>query len=98
MITADHDHCKYITAQEFNKLTVENFIARLGKSNLANKNDIANFVKKTNFDNKLKNLNKNELNGLSKKVKALSTEGLTKDLLNKFSILNGAKLFSIYTR
>ena len=98
MITADYDHCIYITTQEFNKLTAENFIARLGKSNLANKNDIANFVKKTNFDNKLKNLNKNELNGLSKKVKALSTEGLTKHLLNKFSILNGAKLFSIYTR
>ena len=98
MITADYDHCKQITTQEFNKLIAENFIARLGKSNLANKNDIANFVKKTNFDNKLKNLNKNELNGLSKKVKALSTEGLTKDLLNKCSILNGAKLFSIYTR
>ena len=98
MITADYDHSKYITTQEFNKLIAENCIARLGKSNLANKNNIANFVKKTNFDNKLKNLNKNELNGLSKKVKALSTEGLRKDLLNKFSILNGAKLFSIHTR
>ena len=98
MITADHDHCKYINTQEFNKLIAENLIARLGKSNLANKNVIANFVKKTNFDNNLKNLNKNELNGLLKKHKALSTEGLTKDLLNKFSILNGAQLFSIYTR
>ena len=47
MITADYDHCKYITTQEFNKLIAENFIARLGKSNFANKNDIANFVKKT---------------------------------------------------
>ena len=36
----------------------------------------------------------NELNELSGKVKAISTKGLTKDLINKFSILNGAKYFS----
>ena len=65
--------------------------------------------KKTDFDDKLKNLNKNltsnknELNELSEKVKAISTKVLTKDLIHKFSILNGAKyftsgkLFSIYT-
>ena len=35
----------------------------------------------------------NELNELSKKVKAISTKGLTKDLISKFSILNGAKYF-----
>ena len=28
-------------------------------------------------------------------VKAISTKGLTKDLINKFSILNGAKYFSL---
>ena len=28
-----------------------------------------------------------------KKLKAISTKGLTKDLINKFSILNGAKCF-----
>ena len=39
-------------------------------------------------------LNKNELNELSKKVKAISTKGLTKDLISRFSILNGAKNFS----
>ena len=39
-------------------------------------------------------LNKKELNELSKKVKALSTKGLTKDLINKFSIISGAKYFS----
>ena len=38
--------------------------------------------------------NENELNELSKKVKAILTKGLTKDLINKFSILNGAKYFS----
>ena len=35
-------------------------------------------------------MNRNELNELLKKVKATSTR-LTKDLINKFSILNGAK-------
>ena len=33
-------------------------------------------------------LNKNDLNELSKKVKAISTKGLTKDLINKFRVLN----------
>ena len=78
------------------KLTSENFTTRLIQANLASKSDIANFVKKTDFDNKLKNVrsNKNELIKLSKKVKAISTKGLTKDLMNKLSIPNGAKYFS----
>ena len=33
----------YITTQEFNKLTSENFAVRLKQGNLASKNDIANF-------------------------------------------------------
>ena len=37
---------------------------------------------------------KGELNELTKKTKAISTKGLTKDLINKFSIPNGAKHFS----
>ena len=32
-----------------------------------------------------------------KKVKAISAKGLTKDLINKYSILNGAKYFSLGT-
>ena len=52
----DHDHDNYITP-EFNKLTSENFAARLAQANLASKSDIGNFVKKTDFDDKLKNLN-----------------------------------------
>ena len=54
-------------------LTSENFTVKLAKANLAGKNDIANFVK-TGFDNTLKNVTsiKNELNELSRKVKALS--------------------------
>ena len=60
-------------------LTSENFTARLKQANLANKSDIAHFVKKTD---------------LSKKFKAISTKGIKNDLINKFSILNGAKHFS----
>ena len=79
---------------------------RLAQANLASKSDIANFIKKTAFDDKLKYLNKNvisnktkhvlvenELNELSEKVKAISTKRLTKNLINKFSVLNGAKYF-----
>ena len=95
--STDHNHDKYITTPEFNKLTSENFAARLKQANLASKNDIANFVNKTDFDNKLEDVtsNKNELNELSKKVKAISTKRLTKDLINKFNILNGIKYFSL---
>ena len=48
-ITADHDHDKYITTEEYNKLTSENFTARLKQANLTSKSDIANFVKKDRF-------------------------------------------------
>ena len=44
------DHDKYITIQEFNKLTSENFAARLKQANLACKTDtldITGFVKKS---------------------------------------------------
>ena len=36
----------------------------------------------------------NELNELSEKVKAISTTDLTKDLINGYKTLNGAKYFS----
>ena len=35
----------------------------------------------------------NELNEISKNIKAISTKGLTKNLINKFSILNDSKYF-----
>ena len=72
----------------------ENFAATLAEANLARKNDF--IKKKTDFDDKLKNLNKNVtsnktkdvliengLNELLEKVKAISTKGLTKDLINE---------------
>ena len=44
----DHDHDKYITTSEVNKLAAENFAARLAQANL---------VTKTDFDAKLRSLN-----------------------------------------
>ena len=94
------DHSKYIATPEFNKLTAKSFAARLAQANFASKNDIADFVKTTDFDDKIKNSNKNinsnktkHVLELSKKVEAISTKGLTKDLMNKYSILNAAKYF-----
>ena len=43
------DNSKYITTQEFNKLTTENLTMRLKQ---------AGFVNESDFDNKLKNFNK----------------------------------------
>ena len=45
---------KYITTQEFNKLTSETFAARLAQAKLATIDDIADFVKETDFNEKLK--------------------------------------------
>ena len=44
---SDHDHDKYITTSEFNKLSTENFKARLTQANL---------ITKTDFDAKLTSL------------------------------------------
>ena len=44
---SDHDHDKYITTSEFNKLSTENFKARLAQPNL---------ITKTDFDAKLTSL------------------------------------------
>ena len=45
----DHKHDKYITTPEFNKLTAENFAARLAQANL---------ITKIDFDAKLSSLNR----------------------------------------
>ena len=59
-ITIRLDRDKYITIQELNKLASERFIARLEQVNLARNNGIANFIKKTDFNNKLKRLTSNK--------------------------------------
>ena len=44
---SDHNHEKYIATPEFNKLTTENFTARLAQADL---------VRKTDFDTKLNDI------------------------------------------
>ena len=56
MKITDHNHDKYISTPEFNKLTSENFAARLKQANLASKSEIANFLNMTDFHNKLKDV------------------------------------------
>ena len=63
-ITTDCDHDKHIITQHFNKLTPENFTARLAQGNVASKSDIGNFAKKTNFDDKLKMLLRIKMNSM----------------------------------
>ena len=86
-----------ITTTVFNKFTGDIFALRLKRRNLASNSHISNFVKKKDGDIKPKDVtsNKNELNQLSKKVKAISTTRSTKNLIDKFSILKGAKCFSL---
>ena len=50
----DHNHDKYNGTPEFNNLTSENIAATPKQANLASKSDIANFAKRADFDNKLK--------------------------------------------
>ena len=57
----DHNHDKYITTQEFNELTSANLAAILKQTNLASKTDIANFIKKTYFDENIKNSNRSKI-------------------------------------
>ena len=81
--------------QNLISLRQELFNFRLKRENLACKRDIDNFVKKTNFDNKLKDAasNKNELNGLSKKFNTIATKELKKVLINKFRFLMEHNIF-----
>ena len=64
-----NDHNKYITSPEFNKLTAEKTAARLKQANLTTKVYIADFVQKTGFDDKLKNLNKKVISNKNLKIK-----------------------------
>ena len=67
------NHDVYIITQ---KLTSRNFAARLKQTNLARKNDDADFVKQTDFDDKLKNINK----VTSNKTKHVAVEKQLNDL------------------
>ena len=65
----DHNN-KYITSQEFNRLTAKKFTARLKLANLATKVDIVDFVEKANFYDKLKSLSKKVTSNKTKYVEA----------------------------
>ena len=54
ILDQDHNN-KYITTPEFNKLTAENFTARWKEAKLLTEPDI---LKKADFDEKLKKINK----------------------------------------
>ena len=72
-------------------MKAESFTLKLARASI---NDITIFVKKTDFDNKLKKLNKNVTSNKNEKVKAISTKGSTKAVINEFIILNREKYFS----
>ena len=57
---------KCITTPEFNELSAENFTARIKQANLPSKGDIADFLKKIDFDDKLNTLNKKITSNKSK--------------------------------
>ena len=78
------DHTKNIITPEFNKITAEKVTTRLKQANLATKGDIVDFVKKTCFDNKLKNLNKKVT---SNKLKHLPVENEFEKLQHKIDKL-----------
>ena len=65
----NHNQNKHITNPKLNTFTADIFALRLKRANLASKSDIANFVNKTDFFNKLNDTtsNKNGLNELPKK-------------------------------
>ena len=52
----DPDHDKNITTQEFNKLTSAKFWCKINKSKYSKQNDIADFIKKTDFDGRAKEI------------------------------------------
>ena len=85
-----------------NLITSKKFAARLAQANLASKNDIAAFVKKINFDDKIKNLNKKVT---SNKLKHLVVENELKNqkhlnqvflLVKATFISDGAQLYLIF--
>ena len=74
------DDSKYITTQEFYKLTAENFAAKLNPADLMNKTD---------FDNKLTSFNKRIT---SNKTKHLEVQKKQNSLITKDIFL--AKIYS----
>ena len=78
----DHNHDKYIATREFIRLIADNFPSRLYIANLATKSDIDDFVEKTDFHDKLKNLIKIVT---SNKKKHAEVEGKLTDVTKKIA-------------
>ena len=85
----------YITKQEFKKLTSENIVARLEHANLSRENDIADFVKQTDFGDKLKNINKKVT---SDKTRSITRCNNRNDLLHLSFTLKISKIKSFYCK
>ena len=95
------DHSKYITTPEFNKLRAENFTARLKQATLETKGDIADFVKKTDFNDKLKNLNKKVTSNKPKhllvdKIEKLKTYYSSLFISQSYFLNDGAQFYLIF--
>ena len=67
-----HNHDKYITTPEFDKLTAEKFTARLKQANLVTKTD---FDKKPSSFNRKITSNKTKYLEVQKKLNSLITKG-----------------------
>ena len=76
----DHDHDKYITTPELNKLTAENFAARLAQTNL---------ITKADFNNKLISL-KRKIN--SNKTRHVLVEIESKNYKYLIQVISEAKV------
>ena len=87
------DRSKYITSPSFNKLTAEHFTVRLKQASLAIKGDIVDFVKRTDFDDKLKNSNKKVT---SNKLQHVLVENELRKLQDEIEKLHGAQLYLIF--
>ena len=87
---------KYITTKEFDKITAEHFAGRLKQAKLATKDDekLINVYKKVTL-NKTRHVEVKKIDDLSEEVKLISTKVLTKDFINKSSVLDSGKCFSL---
>ena len=70
----DRNNDKYVTTPEFNKLTTENFKARLAQANL---------VTKTDFDTKLQSINKKITSNKTEHLLVENELKITKNILFK---------------
>ena len=91
----DHGQDKHITIPEFKKVTSEIFAARLAQANLSSKSDIANFVKKADFHDKLKNLHKKLTSNKSKHL-LVENEFKKLQIFDSSLVIGATQLYLIF--